>query len=86
MAKKASAWLILVKKKYKEVIAEGKLKGVAAMKEAMARAKVLYAKMKKGGPEAYEAGLAGRKIRSKGMGRGEGRGEGRGPRGFPIKG
>lgn len=50
MAKKISPWLTLVKKKYKEVIAEGKLKGVTAMKEAMARAKVDYAKLKKGGP------------------------------------
>ena len=37
-------WLVLVKKIYKQVVAEGKLKGIAAMKEAIKRAKKIYVK------------------------------------------
>ena len=41
---------------------------------------------KKEGPKEYEAGFAGRKIRSKGKGRGKGFGAGRGQIGIPFKG
>jgi len=41
---KVNPWLILVKKQYKIVIGEGKLKGLEAMKEAIKRAKKIYVK------------------------------------------
>ena len=40
---------------------------------------------KPGTPEGYQAGLGGKKIRSKGLGRGLGRGRGMGPLGKPYK-
>lgn len=85
MAKKTNPWLVLVKKYYKEVIAEGKLKGAAAMKEAIKRARKLYQKQKgvKGGPAEYAKGKAGRKVRSLSLGRGKGIGKGKGPIGIP---
>ena len=42
-------------------------------------------KAKPGTPAGYRAGLAGRKIRSRGKGRGLARGKGRGPIGVPYK-
>lgn len=88
MARKETPWLALIKKKNKEVLAEGKLKGAAALTEAMKRAKKVYIKVKKttaGGPKEYKEGKWGRKIRSAGLGRGEGHGKGKGPIGRPVK-
>ncbi len=77
-------WLVLVKKYVNEIKKEDKLKGLAIMKEAIKRAKKVYVKTKKGGPEAYKKGLAGRKIQSKDKGRGLGYGKGKGPKGIPV--
>lgn len=47
MAKKLTPWIALVKKQFDIIKAEGKLKGPAALREAIARAKKIYVKVKK---------------------------------------
>ena len=46
MAKKITPWIALVKKQYNIIKAEGKLKGMEMMKEAIKRAKKVYVKVK----------------------------------------
>ena len=50
MARKLNPWLVLVKQHYDKVLAEGKLKGAAALQEAMKRARKVYVKEKKHSP------------------------------------
>ena len=85
---KPNPWIVLVKNQYRKVLSEKKFKGGTALREAIKRAKKIYAKNKKtvpGGPKEFAAGKSGRKIKSLGEGRGVGIGKGRGPIGVPIR-